>query len=137
VFLPLLIVKGAGGANHRPRVRPDGVDGRDVSNVLVAAVSPRARLERQYREKRTMEHGIIAWIIIGAIAGWLAGKIVDGTGLGLIMDIVVGVVGAFIGGYLANLTGVVIGSGFVASIIIAIIGAVILLLVVKLVKKAL
>jgi uncharacterized membrane protein YeaQ/YmgE (transglycosylase-associated protein family) len=49
-----------------------------------------------------MEHGIIAWIIIGAIAGWLAGKIVDGTGFGPIMDIVVGVIGAFIGGYLAS-----------------------------------
>jgi uncharacterized membrane protein YeaQ/YmgE (transglycosylase-associated protein family) len=82
-----------------------------------------------------MEHGIIAWIIIGAIAGWLAGKIVDGTGLGLMMDIVVGVVGAFIGGYLANVTGVVIGSGFFASIVVAITGAVILLLVVKLVKR--
>jgi uncharacterized membrane protein YeaQ/YmgE (transglycosylase-associated protein family) len=46
-----------------------------------------------------MQHGIIAWLVIGAVAGWLAGKIVEGSGFGLIIDIVVGIVGAVIGGY--------------------------------------
>lgn len=49
-----------------------------------------------------MEHGFIMWIIIGAVAGWIAGLLVKGGGFGLIMDIVVGIVGAFIGGWLAS-----------------------------------
>jgi uncharacterized membrane protein YeaQ/YmgE (transglycosylase-associated protein family) len=83
-----------------------------------------------------MQHGLIAWLVIGALAGWLSGKIVDGSGFGLIIDIVVGIVGAFIGGWLAGALGISIGGGFVASIIVAIIGAVILLFVLRLFKRA-
>jgi len=49
-----------------------------------------------------MEYGIIAWLVIGAIAGWLAGQVVKGGGFGLIVDIIVGIVGAVIGGFLAS-----------------------------------
>jgi uncharacterized membrane protein YeaQ/YmgE (transglycosylase-associated protein family) len=84
-----------------------------------------------------MEHGIIAWLIIGIIAGWLAGKIVEGAGFGLIVDIIVGIVGAFIGGWLAGLVGLNIGGGLISSIIVAVIGAVILLIVVRLIKRVL
>ncbi len=84
-----------------------------------------------------MEHGIIAWLIIGAIAGWLAGKIVEGAGFGLIVDIIVGIVGAFIGGWLAGVLGINIGGGLISSIIVAIIGAVILLFALRLIKRAL
>lgn len=83
-----------------------------------------------------MEHGIIAWLIIGVIAGWLAGKIVEGAGFGLIVDIVVGIVGAFIGGWLAGVLGISIGGGLISSIIVAVIGAVILLIVLRLIKRA-
>jgi uncharacterized membrane protein YeaQ/YmgE (transglycosylase-associated protein family) len=83
-----------------------------------------------------MEHGIIAWLVIGAIAGFLAGKIVEGGGFGLIVDIIVGIVGAVIGGYLAGVLGISIGSGFISSIIVAVIGAVILLFVLRLIKRA-
>ena len=83
-----------------------------------------------------MEHGIIAWLIIGAIAGWLAGVLVKGGGFGLIVDIIVGIVGAFIGGWLAGLLGIHIGAGMISSIITAIIGAVILLFVIRLFKRA-
>lgn len=83
-----------------------------------------------------MEHGFIAWLIIGAIAGWLAGILVKGGGFGLIVDIIVGIVGAFIGGWLAGLLGISVGSGFIGSIIIAVIGAVILLFVIRLIKRA-
>lgn len=81
-------------------------------------------------------HGIIAWIIIGAIAGWLAGLLVKGGGFGLLGDIVVGIVGAFIGGWLAGLLGISIGGGFIASIITAIIGAVILIFILRMIKRA-
>jgi uncharacterized membrane protein YeaQ/YmgE (transglycosylase-associated protein family) len=84
-----------------------------------------------------MEHGIIAWLIIGAIAGWLAGKIVEGAGFGVIIDIVVGIVGAFIGGWLAGFLAINIGGGLISSIIVALIGAVILLFVLRLIKRAL
>ena len=83
-----------------------------------------------------MEHGIIAWLVIGAIAGFLAGKIVEGGGFGLIVDIIVGIVGAVIGGYLAGVPGISIGGGFISSIIVAVIGAVILLFVLRLIKRA-
>ena len=82
-----------------------------------------------------MEHGIIAWIIIGAIAGWLAGVLVKGGGFGLIVDIIVGIVGAFIGGWLAGVLHISLGGGWIGSIITAVIGAVILLFIVRLFRR--
>jgi uncharacterized membrane protein YeaQ/YmgE (transglycosylase-associated protein family) len=82
-----------------------------------------------------MQHGIIAWLIIGAIAGWLAGLLVKGGGFGLLVDIIVGIVGAFIGGWLAHVLGISIGGGLISSIITAVIGAVILLFIIRLVKR--
>jgi Predicted membrane protein len=79
-----------------------------------------------------MEHGIIAWLIIGAIAGWLAGVLVKGGGFGLIVDIIVGIVGAFIGGWLAGVLHISLGGGWIGSIITAVIGAVILLFLIRL-----
>jgi uncharacterized membrane protein YeaQ/YmgE (transglycosylase-associated protein family) len=79
---------------------------------------------------------IIIWIIVGAIAGWLAGMVVKGGGFGLIGDIIVGIVGAIIAGWLLPQIGIVIGSGIIAAIIDAFIGAVILLVIIKLVKRA-
>jgi uncharacterized membrane protein YeaQ/YmgE (transglycosylase-associated protein family) len=81
-------------------------------------------------------HGIIAWIVIGAIAGWLAGSFVKGGGFGLLGDIVVGIVGAFIGGWLAGVLGIGVGGGLIASIITATIGAIVLLVLLRLVKRA-
>ncbi|HKT96692.1 MAG TPA: GlsB/YeaQ/YmgE family stress response membrane protein [Paraburkholderia sp.] len=83
-----------------------------------------------------MQHGIIAWLIIGAIAGWLAGVLVKGGGFGLIVDIIVGIVGAFIGGWLAGLLGIHVGGGMISSIITAIVGAVILLFIIRLFRRA-
>jgi uncharacterized membrane protein YeaQ/YmgE (transglycosylase-associated protein family) len=82
-----------------------------------------------------MEHGIIAWLIIGAIAGWLAGVLVKGGGFGLIVDIIVGIVGAFIGGWLSGVPHISLGGGWIGSIITAVIGAVILLFIVRLFKR--
>ncbi|AZO73748.1 MULTISPECIES: GlsB/YeaQ/YmgE family stress response membrane protein [Mesorhizobium] len=79
---------------------------------------------------------LLVFIIIGAIAGWLAGLIVSGFGFGLIGNIVVGIIGAFIAGWLFPRLGFAIGGGILASIIHATIGAIILLLVVKVLKRA-
>jgi len=79
---------------------------------------------------------IIVWLIIGAVAGWLAGLLVKGGGFGLIGDIVVGIVGALIGGWLAGVLGISVGSGFFASVVTAVIGAVILLVILRAIKRA-
>ncbi len=78
---------------------------------------------------------IIIWLVVGAIAGWLAGLIVTGGGFGLIGDVVVGIIGAVVGGWLLPRVGIFIGGGVVGAIINAVIGAVIVLLVVRLVRR--
>jgi uncharacterized membrane protein YeaQ/YmgE (transglycosylase-associated protein family) len=78
---------------------------------------------------------IIIWLVIGAIAGWLASIIVKGSGLGLIRDIVVGLIGAVIGGYLLSALGIEIGEGYFGAVVAAVIGAVILLVIVRLVRR--
>ena len=79
--------------------------------------------------------GIIIWLIVGAIAGWLAGMVVKGGGFGLIGDIIVGVVGGLIAGWLLPRIGIFIGGGFVGDVINAFIGAVILLIILRLIKR--
>jgi len=73
-------------------------------------------------------------LLVGLVAGWLAGQIVQGTGFGLIGDLVIGVVGAFIGGWLLPQLDIHLGSGIISAIIDATIGAVMLLLIVRLVR---
>jgi uncharacterized membrane protein YeaQ/YmgE (transglycosylase-associated protein family) len=80
--------------------------------------------------------GLIILLIIGAIAGWLAGMIVKGMGFGLIGNIIVGIVGAFIGTWLLGILNVSIGGGIIAAIINATVGAVVLLFIIGLVKRA-
>ena len=78
---------------------------------------------------------IIIILIVGAVAGWLAGQIVRGMGFGLIGNIVVGIVGAFIAGWLLPRVGIAIGGGMIASIINATIGAVVLLVILGLIRR--
>ncbi len=78
---------------------------------------------------------IILWIVIGIVAGWLAGKIMKGKGFGLIGDLIVGVVGAFLGGWLFGLLHISIGLGIVGSLITALVGALVLLFVLRLIFK--
>ena len=82
----------------------------------------------------TLEATLII-LVIGAVAGWLAGQIVRGRGFGLIGNIVVGIVGAFIAGWLLPRIGIVIGGGMLGSIINATIGAVVLLVIVGLIRR--
>jgi len=79
---------------------------------------------------------IIVILIIGAVAGWLAGQLVRGMGFGLIGNIVVGIIGAFIAGWLLPRIGLNIGGGMIAAIVNATIGAVILLVILGLIKRA-
>jgi uncharacterized membrane protein YeaQ/YmgE (transglycosylase-associated protein family) len=77
---------------------------------------------------------IIVILFVGLVAGWLAGKIVSGTGFGIIGDILVGVAGALVASLLFPKLGIHLGSGLVSEIIYSAIGAIILLLVVRLVR---
>jgi uncharacterized membrane protein YeaQ/YmgE (transglycosylase-associated protein family) len=79
--------------------------------------------------------GLLIWLIVGGIAGWLAGLIVKGGGQGLVINIVVGIVGAVIGGWLFGTLGVAVGTGLVNSIVTATIGAVVLLLVIGFLRR--
>jgi uncharacterized membrane protein YeaQ/YmgE (transglycosylase-associated protein family) len=74
-------------------------------------------------------------LVVGLIAGWLAGQVVQGTGFGLIGDLIIGIVGAFIGGWLMPQLGIHLGSGILAAIINATIGALVLLLIIRLVRS--
>lgn len=78
---------------------------------------------------------ILLWLLIGAIAGWLAGLVVRGGGFGLLGDMAVGIVGAFIGGWLLPRLGVDLGSGLVPVIVSATVGAVLLLLILRLIRR--
>lgn len=79
---------------------------------------------------------LLWFIIVGVIAGWLAGKLVKGGGFGLVGDLVVGIVGALVGGFLFSTLGISAGGGLIGSIVVATIGAVVLLYVVRLIKRA-
>lgn len=79
---------------------------------------------------------IVILLIIGAVAGWLAGQIVSGYGFGLIGNIVVGIVGAFIASMILPRIGLGMGGGILAAIVHATIGAVILLALLKVIKRA-
>lgn len=84
-----------------------------------------------------MEFGsIFAMLVIGAIAGWLSGKIMEGRGFGLLGNMVVGVVGAFVAGIIFPALGFSVGGGIFASILHATIGAIILLFLIGLIKRA-
>jgi len=79
---------------------------------------------------------ILIWLVIGAIAGFLAGLVVKGGGFGLLGDIVVGIIGAFVGGWLLPRLGIHLGVGMISIIASATIGAVVLLLVLRLIRRA-
>ncbi len=80
---------------------------------------------------RITGESLLVILLVGLVAGWLAGRIVEGGGFGLIGDIAVGIVGALLGSWLLPQLGIHIASGIVSSIIVATIGAVLLLLILR------
>lgn len=78
---------------------------------------------------------LLVWLLVGAVAGWLAGVLVKGYGFGLVGNIVVGIVGAFVGGWLFPTFGFALGGGIVGAIFGATVGAIVLLLVISLVRR--
>ena len=79
---------------------------------------------------------LVVWLIVGALAGWIAGVVVKGGGFGLIGNIVVGILGSIVAGYLFPVLGIHLGSELVGSVLHAAIGAIILLFVLSLIRRA-
>ena len=138
----LILIKNRGFVGPTPL--PAALDCRVIGYNFV-----RGSFAGQRELGGKMEDGqaLMIWLIVGAIAGWLAGMPVKGGGNGLIGDItaplptvwittIVGIIGGLIAGWMLPQIGIIIGSGFIAAIINAFIGAVILLLVLRLVGRA-
>lgn len=79
---------------------------------------------------------IVWFILIGLVAGWLAGKVMGSGGYGVVGDIVIGVIGAVLGGFIFGALGISAGGGLIGSLVVATLGAIILLYVIRLIKKA-
>lgn len=78
----------------------------------------------------------IVWIVVGLIAGWLAGQVMKGGGYGVIVDIILGILGGIVGGWIFGLLGIWPGGGLIGSIIVAFVGAVILVAITRVLKRA-
>jgi uncharacterized membrane protein YeaQ/YmgE (transglycosylase-associated protein family) len=83
-----------------------------------------------------MAMGILAWIVVGLIAGWLAGQVMRGGGYGVLVDIILGILGGILGGWVFGMLGFWPGGGMIGSIIVAFVGAVILVAITRLLKRA-
>jgi uncharacterized membrane protein YeaQ/YmgE (transglycosylase-associated protein family) len=84
-------------------------------------------------QEETMDN-LLYFIIVGLVAGWMAGKIIKGRGFGLVGNLIVGVVGAILGAYIFEFLGIA-ASGLIGSLIMALVGAVVLLYLIRFVKK--
>ena len=83
------------------------------------------------------EMSLVWFLVIGLVAGWLAGKFMRGGGFGLIGDLIVGVAGAFLGGWIFNdVLNVSVGGGIIPALVVAFIGAIVLLWILRLIRKA-
>ena len=80
--------------------------------------------------------GFIVWIVVGLIAGWLAGQVMKGGGYGVLVDIILGILGGVLGGWVFGLLGVWPGGGILGAIIVSFVGAVILVAITRLLKRA-
>lgn len=78
----------------------------------------------------------LEWIVVGLIAGWLAGKVMKGGGYGIVIDIVLGMLGGILGGWIFTALGIWPGGGIIAAILVAFVGAVILVWITRLMKRA-
>jgi uncharacterized membrane protein YeaQ/YmgE (transglycosylase-associated protein family) len=126
----------------RPSPPPNSLCSKEARQRLRALLCPPRRAIRRggargERESDMTMEAILILIVVGAVAGWLAGLLVRGFGMGLVGNIVVGIVGAFIASWLLPRIGVAfsVGNPMVTAILYATIGAVILLLIVGLVRR--
>ena len=94
--------------------------------------SPRITAKGKGKTMHLSDQGLIVILVVGIVAGWLAGKVVKGSGFGLVGDAAIGIVGALIGDWLLHRLGIHFASGFIGLVINATIGAIVLLLALRL-----
>jgi uncharacterized membrane protein YeaQ/YmgE (transglycosylase-associated protein family) len=80
--------------------------------------------------------GLVYWIVVGLIAGWLAGVVMKGGGYGVAVDIALGILGALVGGWVFSMLGLGSAGGLIGGIVVAFVGAVILIMITRVVKRA-
>ena len=80
--------------------------------------------------------GLIYWLVVGLIAGWLAGVVMKGGGYGVVADIILGILGAVLGGWIFSNLGIGAGGGIIGGVVVAFIGAVILVAITRVLKRA-
>jgi uncharacterized membrane protein YeaQ/YmgE (transglycosylase-associated protein family) len=80
--------------------------------------------------------GLLYWLIVGLIAGWLAGVVMKGGGYGVLADIVLGILGGVLGGWIFSRLGIGAGGGLIGGIVVAFIGAVVLVAITRLLRRA-
>ena len=78
--------------------------------------------------------GILMWILVGLVAGWLTGKVMKGSGYGFFVDILLGIAGALVGGFIASHIGLDAHGGFLYSTLIALGGAILMVVILRLIK---
>src|SRR5665811_246877 len=103
--------------------------------VALGAQKGRPVFPMQDTNMHMSNESLLIILMVGLIAGWLAGQIVQGTGFGLIGDICIGIVCAFIASWLLPRLGIGLGTGLIRAIIDATIGAIVLLVIIRLVKR--
>jgi uncharacterized membrane protein YeaQ/YmgE (transglycosylase-associated protein family) len=79
--------------------------------------------------------GLLYWLVVGLIAGWLAGVVMRGGGYGIVVDIILGILGGILGGWIFSMLGVGAGGGLVGSVIVAFVGAVVLVAISRALKR--
>jgi uncharacterized membrane protein YeaQ/YmgE (transglycosylase-associated protein family) len=107
-----------------------------ISGTVSASPANRAATQPALEALMFLGSSLLYIIIVGLIAGWATGKIMKGTGYGLLTDILLGIAGAIIGSRVLALLGIYTTGGLVPGILVAIIGAVILVAIVRAIKKA-
>jgi uncharacterized membrane protein YeaQ/YmgE (transglycosylase-associated protein family) len=80
--------------------------------------------------------GLLYWLVVGLIAGWLAGVVMKGGGYGVVADIILGILGGILGGWIFSRLGVGTGGGLVGGIVVAFIGAVVLVAITRVLRRA-
>jgi uncharacterized membrane protein YeaQ/YmgE (transglycosylase-associated protein family) len=91
---------------------------------------------RKRKEKEEIVGGLVYWIVVGLIAGWLAGKVMKGGGYGVLVDTILGMLGGIVGGWVFGMLRIWPGGGIIGSILVAFVGAVILVWIARKLKKA-
>lgn len=86
--------------------------------------------------QEAMPMGFLTWMLVGLIAGWLAGQVMKGGGYGILVDIILGILGGFVGGWVFGLLHISLGGALLGPVLVSFVGAVILVWITRLIKKA-